>query len=89
MKFRSIPKMILVLSLCLYTAIVFAAENIDPDGDDSQYAYGENTGWFNAEPTGNGGPGVDVRSDGFTGYLWAENIGWVETTAEKYTKING
>ena len=26
------------------------AENIDPNNDDSQYAYGENVGWVNFEP---------------------------------------
>ena len=31
------------------------AENIDPDNDDSQYAWAENVGWINAEPGGDGG----------------------------------
>ncbi|MDY6842498.1 MAG: hypothetical protein SVW57_00210 [Thermodesulfobacteriota bacterium] len=53
------------------------AENIDPNDDGSQYAYGENVGWFNAEPLGNGGPGVKVENTKLTGYIWAENIGWI------------
>jgi hypothetical protein len=53
------------------------AENIDPNGDNSQYAYGENVGWLNAEPSGDGGPGVLVSDTMLTGYIWAENIGWV------------
>ena len=53
------------------------AENIDPYNDGSQYAYGENVGWQNFEP--NTGDGVQVASDKLTGYVWAENIGWIIT----------
>ena len=38
---------------------VYAAENIDPDNDGSQYAYGENVGWVNFEPGGDGGSGAE------------------------------
>ena len=31
-------------------ATVAYAENIDPNEDGSQYAYGENIGWLNFEP---------------------------------------
>ncbi|MCD4718346.1 MAG: hypothetical protein K8S13_00595 [Desulfobacula sp.] len=58
------------------------AENIDPSALDSQYAYGENVGWFNAEPLGNGGPGTEVEDTKLTGYIWAENIGWVSLSCE-------
>ena len=51
------------------------AENIDPCDDGSQYAYGENVGWLNFEPSQ--GPGVTVSDTEVTGYVWAENIGWV------------
>ena len=51
------------------------AENIDPDDDGSQYAYGENIGWLNFKPSL--GPGVTVTDDMVTGFVWAENIGWV------------
>jgi K319-like protein len=50
------------------------AENIDPDDDGSQYAWGENIGWLNLEP---GDDGVHVTSSIVTGYMWGENIGWV------------
>jgi len=53
------------------------AENIDPDNDGSQYAWGENTGWMNLEPGGDGGPGGEVSDDTLTGYLWVENTGWI------------
>jgi hypothetical protein len=58
------------------------AENIDPDDDGSQYAYGENVGWLNAEPLGDGGPGVEVEDSKLAGYIWAENIGWVSLSCE-------
>lgn len=54
-----------------------AAENIDPGNDDHQYAWGENVGWINAEPSGNGGPGVDVGDFQLTGWMWGENFGWI------------
>ena len=56
------------------------AENIDPYEDGSQYAYGENVGWMNFEP--NTGDGVQVASDKLTGFIWAENIGWVSMSCE-------
>jgi Calx-beta domain len=54
-----------------------AQENVDPLLDGSRYAYGENVGWLNAEPLGQGGPGVNVGDPGLTGYLWSENVGWI------------
>lgn len=53
------------------------AENIDPADDGSQYAYGENIGWLDAEPSGDAGPGVQVDDTELSGWMWAENIGWV------------
>ena len=51
------------------------AGNIDPDLDDSRYAYGENAGWINLEPSL--GPGVTVTDSMVEGYAWGENIGWI------------
>ena len=55
-----------IMGLFWLTALVFwygnrdaLAENIDPLNNGSQYAYGENVGWFNAEPNGDGGDGVE------------------------------
>jgi len=53
------------------------AENVDPAGDGSQYAWGENSGWVNAEPSGNAGPGIDVQDFGLTGWMWSEHDGWI------------
>lgn len=58
-------------------AVTARAENIDPDNDDSQYAYGENVGYLNFEPGGNGGSGAEVTNSAVTGYVWGENIGWI------------
>ena len=58
------------------------AENIDPDNDDSQYAYAENVGWLNAEPSGDGGSGVQVSDFELTGWLWGKNIGWVSLSCQ-------
>jgi len=61
---------------------VTVAENIDPDGDGSQFAWAENVGWINAEPSGDGGPGVQVDDFELTGYMWGENIGWVSMSCK-------
>ena len=55
----------------------FGADNIDPEDTNAQFAWSENTGWLNAEPGGDGGPGVFVEDDGLSGYLWSETTGWV------------
>jgi hypothetical protein len=66
------------------------AENVDPNNDGSQYAYGENVGWLNAEPQGDAGPGVgvDVSDSALTGYMWGENIGWVNLSPTNGGVIN-
>jgi hypothetical protein len=66
------------LALAVLIAVgVATAENIDPDNDGSQYAWAENVGWINLEPSGDGGPGVEVLDAELTGYAWFENLGWV------------
>ena len=66
----------------LTLASVASAENIDPYEDSSQYAYGENVGWLNFEPSQ--GSGVQVSSSHVTGYVWAENIGWINLSPTSY-----
>lgn len=58
------------------------AETIDPGGDGSQHAWSENAGWINAEPAGNGGPGMDITTNGVKGWLWSENLGWISLSCE-------
>ena len=66
-----------VLVLVGFAGPAVAVDNIDPNDDGSQFAWGENTGWLNAKPGGDDGPGVFVEDDGLSGYLWSENTGWV------------
>jgi hypothetical protein len=70
------PLLVIVLlaALLALAARVFA-ENIDPNNDQSQFAWSENTGWINFEPAGGGG--VDVGATSVTGFAWGENIGWI------------
>ena len=70
--------MALVLATLLGAVVsLVAAETIDPVNTQAQYAWGENIGWINAEPSGNGGPGVTVSGLKLTGYMWSENAGWI------------
>jgi hypothetical protein len=71
------PFLLVLLTAILSTGAFVHAENIDPSDDGSQYAWAENVGWINAEPSGNGGPGMQVGDFAVTGWLWGENIGWV------------
>ena len=65
------------LVVALFSGAAGASENIDPQNDGSQYAYGENVGWLNTEPSGEGGPGIEVSDSGLAGWLWGENVGWI------------
>lgn len=58
------------------------AENIDPAGSDARYAWGENVGWFNAQPLGPGGPGLQIDDFELTGWLYGENVGWVSLSCK-------
>jgi hypothetical protein len=81
-RFLSRNAIILISVILMLCYTMSYAENIDPDDNGSQYAYGENLGWFNAEPGGDGGDGVEVADAKLTGYAWAENIGWVSLSCE-------
>jgi hypothetical protein len=76
MKYK-FPKRIataIVLGVLMICSIAYAG-NIDPANDGSKYAWGENVGWINFEPSIGGG--VFVTSAGLNGYAWSENIGWI------------
>ena len=66
-----------VLTFGAALIVMVRAENIDPNNDGSKYAWSENMGWLNAQPSGPGGPGVQVSDSSLTGYMWSENAGWV------------
>jgi hypothetical protein len=76
-----------LVSAILLTVLVAAglpalAENTDPEQNGSQYAWSENAGWLNAEPLGDGGPGVEVTEHWLSGWIWGENIGWISLSCE-------
>ena len=77
------PCRIVLVAVLLVAPLTFAiAENVDPDNDDSQYAFGENIGWVNAEPLGDGGSGLEVGDDEVAGWLWTENAGWISLSCQ-------
>ncbi|HXI02304.1 MAG TPA: hypothetical protein VNI57_03930 [Candidatus Saccharimonadales bacterium] len=78
---RTAARMVVAL-LCLLAPPTALAENVDPQGDGSRYAWSENAGWINAEPLGEGGPGMVVGSAGLTGWMWGENAGWISLSCE-------
>jgi hypothetical protein len=78
-KFHKIYSLLLMLSVVWLAGGVVFAENIDPDNDGSQYAWGENVGWINFQPSF--GPGVTVTDSAMTGYAWAENVGWINLSS--------
>lgn len=67
-----------ILVTLILGAASASAENIDPNEDGSQYAYGENVGWVNFEPARRErNVGATVSDHNVTGFIWAENIGWI------------
>ncbi|MFI4912304.1 MAG: hypothetical protein ACIAQZ_11615 [Sedimentisphaeraceae bacterium JB056] len=70
-----------LILLCLLPFIC-SGENVDPYSTGGQFAWCENTGWFNFQP--GSGDGVQVESDKLTGFVWAENIGWINLSPTTY-----
>ncbi len=60
-------------------------ENIDPA---NAFAWSENLGWINAQPSGPGGPGAQVTDSGLSGYLWSENAGWISLSGSGFGVAN-
>jgi len=85
---RASPRLTLLAILVLLAAGVALAENIDPASDGSKYAWAENVGWFNAKPSGIGGPGVQVSDFELTGYMWSENAGWVSLSCKDHVSCD-
>jgi len=71
-----------ITTLLLLTPLVVVAETIDPELNGSQYAWSETTGWINAEPRGDGGPGVHIAADWIKGWIWSENLGWISLSCD-------
>jgi len=81
-RFYKITFSVLFSVLLLFFCSNGYAGNIDPDNDDSKYAYGENVGWINFEPSL--GSGVTVTDSAVEGYAWGENIGWINLSPANY-----
>jgi len=79
---RGSPRWLLPALMAVAAGGMAAAENIDPGGGGSQYAWAENVGWLNAEPSGDGGPGVQVSDFELTGWMWGENVGWISLSCQ-------
>lgn len=73
--------MVILLGL-LASPFLMAVESVDPDNDGSQYAWSANTGWINAEPSGDGEAGLRILGDKLTGWLWSANTGWISLSCE-------
>jgi hypothetical protein len=74
-------KLLLITFIFLVFSFVYSA------GMDSvyKYAWGENVGWVNFNPThGN----VDVSDTKITGYAWSENYGWINLNPTNSGIIN-
>ena len=69
-----------IVTIIAITVSILFAENIDPYETGAQYGYSENTGWLNAEP--DTGDGMQVAGDKVTGWIWGENIGWINLSCE-------
>jgi hypothetical protein len=70
-----------VLLTCSLNCV--CAENIDPNNDGSQYAYGESISWVNFEPNlAEPNVGGTASDEKMTGFVWAENIGWISLSCE-------
>jgi hypothetical protein len=72
-----------ILMLIVAATAASTTENTDPDGDGSQYAYGENVGWLSLSCKNTlscGDHEYGVRNDGhgvLSGFAWSENAGWI------------
>jgi hypothetical protein len=86
---RASPRLIRLVIPILLAGSVAIAENIDPASDGSKYAWSENLGWLNAQPSGPGGPGVQVLDSGLTGWAWSENAGWISLSCTNRSCAGG
>lgn len=56
-------------------ALIFCAAANSAEFPSGAYAWAENSGWINLNPTHQS---VVIGPDGLTGYAWAENTGWIK-----------
>ena len=80
-----------LVSISAATALI-GATNIDPV---QKWGWGENMGWSNWREANGGNQGVHVGSTFLSGYIWAENVGWVDVGdgtpggGTHYLNVNG
>lgn len=77
-----------VVVLTISAAWTTRAETIDPAGTGSRFAYAENAGWINAEPLGDGGPGMHLTDGSVSGWMWSENLGWISLSCTNTGSCN-
>jgi len=65
----------IAVALALVLCSAARSSNIDPGAEEQQWAWSENAGWINFDPSR--GIGVTVGDAYVTGYVWGENIGWI------------
>ncbi|HDZ54156.1 MAG TPA: peptidoglycan-binding protein [Candidatus Nealsonbacteria bacterium] len=63
-----------LLAVILWVGFFFAFP-VWAAGNTTGYAWGENAGWINFNPSQ--GEGVTVTNSAVAGYAWGENVGWI------------
>lgn len=88
---KGLPPCAFAALFVLWVSGAALAENVDPAADGSQYAWGENTGWLNAEPQGDGAMGVQATDTELTGWIWAGDHGWISLSCQNTSScgVNG
>jgi hypothetical protein len=88
MKNRSYKKLLMPFIIITLLSLFSTgyAGNIDPDNNGSKYAWGENVGWNNFEPSF--GSGVTVTDSAVQGYAWGENVGWINLSPANSSVAN-
>lgn len=61
----------------LLAAPPLVAETVQPD---HRWAWSQNTGWIDARPLGENGPGLHVSGGIVSGWLYSPNIGWISAS---------
>ncbi len=80
------PTILLITAVFVLYAFGAYAENMDPGSTGCQYAWAENVGWINFQPSW--GPGVTVTDTAVTGMAWGENIGWIKLDPANGAVVN-
>ena len=67
----------------LLMLVVFCASGLRAKGDSyvdatNKFAWSENSGWINFNPTNGGMRVVSAGSKWLSGYVWSENLGWIK-----------